>query len=234
LEGIIVILKSLIMRSYWWKITSILLLLYAIVAGFTVDIPDTNIGDTLRNVFYHVGMWFAMLAVMTSSFVNSIKFISKGDIALDTKAKEGVLVGVFFGLLGIVTGMVWASFTWGAPWANDPHLNGAAVSLLVYFAYLILRSAIQDDDKRARVSAVYNIFAYVLLIVFIGVLPRLSTDTLHPGSGDGNPAFGDMDAQMRYVFYPALVGWIMLSLWVLNLRIRYKNIENHLIEKELD
>jgi heme exporter protein C len=57
---------------------------------------------------------------------------------------------------------------------------------------------------------------------------------LHPGSGDGNPAFGDMDATMRYVFYPAIIGWIMLSLWVLNLKVRYKKIESFIEEKELD
>ncbi len=222
------------MKQNWWKILSIILLLYAIGAGFTVQIPDTNIGDTLRNVFYHVGMWFAMLALMTSSFANSIKFLSSGKMINDLKANEGVLVGIFFGILGIITGMTWATFTWGAPWANDPHLNGAAVSLLVYFAYRVLRSAIHDEEKRARVSAVYNIFAYVLLIVFVGILPRLSTNTLHPGSGDGNPAFGDMDAQMRYVFYPALIGWILLSFWVLNLRTRYRKIENYLQEKEMD
>jgi heme exporter protein C len=222
------------MRHSWWKILSVILLLYAIGAGFTVEIPNTNIGDTLRNVFYHVGMWFAMLAIMTSSFINSIKFLSSGKLINDIKANEGVLVGIFFGVLGIITGMTWATFTWGALWANDPHLNGAAVSLLVYFAYLVLRSAIPDEDKRARVSAVYNIFAFVLLIVFVGILPRLSSDTLHPGSGDGNPAFGDMDAQMRYVFYPALIGWILLGLWVLNLRIRYRKIENYLQEKEMD
>jgi heme exporter protein C len=153
----------------------------------------------------------------------------------DLKANEAVLVGIFFGMLGIVTGMTWATFTWGAPWANDPKLNGAAVSLLVYFAYLVLRSAVVDEEKKARVSAVYNIFAFILLIVFIGILPRVSPSVLHPGGkGDGNPAFGDMDANMRYVFYPALIGWIMLSLWVLNLRIRYKKLENRITEKELE
>jgi len=222
------------MKNYWYKILSIVLLLYAIFAGFTVEIPDTNIGDTLRNVFFHVGMWFAMLAVMTSSFTSSIKFLSTGEMEHDLKANEAVNVGVYFGILGIITGMLWATFTWGQPWANDPHLNGAAVSLLVYFAYLVLRSAVPDDEKRARISAVYNVFAFVILIVFVGVLPRLSVDTLHPGSGDGNPAFGDMDATMRYVFYPALIGWIMLSLWVLNLKVRYKKIESFIEEKELD
>jgi heme exporter protein C len=92
-----------------------------------------------------------------------------------------------------------------------------------------------DEEKKARVSAVYNIFAFILLIVFIGILPRVSPSVLHPGGkGDGNPAFGDMDANMRYVFYPALIGWIMLSLWVLNLRIRYKKLENRITEKELE
>jgi len=222
------------MRNYWYKILSIVLLLYAIFAGFTIEIPDTNIGDTLRNVFYHVGMWFAMLAVMTSSFINSIKYLSTGKLENDLVANEAVLVGVYFGILGIITGMIWATFSWGQAWANDPHLNGAAVSLLVYFAYLVLRSAIPDDEKRARIAAVYNIFAFVILIVFVGVLPRLSVDTLHPGSGDGNPAFGDMDAAMRYVFYPALIGWIMLSMWVLNLKVRYKKIESFIEEQELD
>ena len=222
------------MKQNWWKLLSIILLLYAIAAGFTVEIPDTNIGDTLRNVFYHVGMWFAMLAIMTSGFISSVKFLSSGKMEDDLKANEAVLVGIFFGLIGIITGMAWATFTWGAPWANDPHLNGAAVSLLVYFAYLVLRSAVPDEEKRARVSAVYNIFAFVLLIVFVGILPRLSTNTLHPGSGDGNPAFGDMDAQMRYVFYPALIGWILLSFWILQLKIRYRKIESYLQEKEMN
>ena len=92
------------MIKHWYKILSIILLLYAIIAGFTVQIPDSNIGETLRNVFYHVGMWFAMLGVMLASFVNSIKFLSKGDIQNDLKANQAVLVGVFFGILGIITG----------------------------------------------------------------------------------------------------------------------------------
>jgi heme exporter protein C len=222
-----------ILRNFW-KPLSILLLVYAIVAGFSISIPDTNIGDTLRNVFYHVGMWFALLALMTSSFIHSIRYLSKGQMIDDSKANEGVLVGLFFGILGIITGMIWATFTWGVPWTNDPHLNGAAVSLLVYFAYQVLRSAVPDAEKKARVAAVYNIFAYIILLVFVGILPRLSTNTLHPGSADGNPAFGDMDAQMRLVFYPAILGWILLALWILNLRNRARKIESDLQEKEME
>jgi heme exporter protein C len=127
--------------------------------------------------------------------------------------------------------MVWAKYTWGAWWVNDPKLNGTLISLLIYTAYYVLRSAIEDDTKRARLSAVYNIFAFVMLIVFVGVLPRMS-DSLHPGNG-GNPAFGnyDLDSGMKMVFYPAVIGWILLSTWILQIKIRSRKIEYTLDQK---
>lgn len=213
------------MKGIWWKLLSIILLVYAVIAGFTVEVPDTNIGQTMRNVFYHVGMWFAMLAILTRSFIASIKTLNKSKLEDDIDAEQSARVGIMFGILGIVTGMIWATFTWGKPWANDPHLNGAAVSLMIYFAYFILRSSIDDEHKKARISAVYNIFAFVLLVVLVGVMPRLSENTLHPGSKDGNPAFGDMDSTMRYVFYPALVGWMLLSLWIGQIKVTLSKLE---------
>ena len=94
--------------------------------------------------------------------------------------------------------------------------------LLFYFAYLILRSALPDEDKRARVSAIYNIFAFTMMLVFIGVLPRM-TDSLHPGNG-GNPGFGgyDLDGNMKMIFYPAIIGWSLLAVWILSLRVGFK------------
>jgi heme exporter protein C len=223
------------MKRNWWKYLSILLLLYAIIYGFTVRIPNTPIAESLRNVFYHVGMWFAMMGVLTVSFINSIRFLKTNDLTYDSKANEAVKVSFLFGILGLITGMVWAQFTWGEPWANDPHLNGAVITLVVYAAYMILRSAITDDEKRARVAAVLNIFAFVMMLMLLGLLPRLAENTVHPGSGGsegGNPAFGDMDTAMRYVFYPAIAGWIMLGLWILNIRIRIKKLEQYIEDKD--
>lgn len=212
------------MNGIWWKTLSILLLLYAIIYGFQVEVPHTNIGETMRNVFYHVGMWFAMLAILARSFIASLKHLNTTSLIHDLDAEQSARVGIVFGILGIITGMVWATFTWGKPWANDPHLNGAAISLMIYFAYFILRSSIDDDHKKARISAVYNIFAFVLLVVLIGVMPRLSENTLHPGSKDGNPAFGDMNSTMRFVFYPALIGWILLALWIGQVKVKISKI----------
>jgi heme exporter protein C len=132
------------------------------------------------------------------------------------------------GVLGTITGSLWANNTWGAWWVNDPKLNGAAISLLFYVAYFILRSAIPDHEKKARVSAIYNIFAYTMMLVFIGVLPRM-TDSLHPGNG-GNPGFGgyDLDGTMKLIFYPAIIGWSLLALWILSIRVGCKELSEKL------
>ncbi len=215
------------MAKNWWKIAGILLVAYSIVGGFLIPVPEMPIlNETIRNTYFHIPMWFAMMALLTYSLFNSIKFLSGFDLSLDNKADQSVQVSLFLGALGLLTGMLWAQFTWGSFWTNDVKLNGTAISLLTYFAYVILRGSIEDENRKAKVAAVYNIFAWVMMIVFIMVIPRM-TDSLHPGNG-GNPAFGsyDMDNTMRAVFYPAVVGWILIGAWITNLKIRIKNIEN--------
>ena len=100
-----------------------------------------------------------------------------------------------------------------------------ATAVALVLGYMILRNSFQDNLQKARISAIYNIFAFAVLIPLIFILPRM-TDSLHPGNG-GNPAFGkyDMNNQMRMVFYPAIIGWTLLGLWIASLRIRLRKIE---------
>ncbi len=176
--------------------------------------------ESIRNLFYHVPMWFAMIGVMALSFMGSIRYLSAPSGNRDLFAVESVKVGLLFAVLGLLTGSLWARFTWGAWWVSDPKLNGAAVSVLIYLAYLVLRNAVEEAQLRGKVAAVYNIFAFCLLIVFLLILPR-TTDSLHPGSG-GNPAFSryDLDNNMRLVFYPAVIGWFLIGVWITRLRVR--------------
>ncbi|MEI6884629.1 MAG: cytochrome c biogenesis protein CcsA [Bacteroidota bacterium] len=217
-------------KHYWWKLLSFLLLLYAVTYGFYVSIPETMILQTMRNLFYHVGMWFGMMTMLTVSFIYSLKYLKGFNEKNDRVAIEAVNVGLMFGFLGIFTGMIWANFTWGSPWVKDPKLNGAAVGLVIYLAYVILRSSVEDRHKRAKVSAVYNIFAFVLWIIFVMILPRLAGDSLHPATGDNSTPVMPMqlDPSMRTVFYPAMIGWILLGVWILQLRIRLSKIRQQL------
>ena len=132
-----------------------------------------------------------------------------------------------------MTGMIWAQFTWGRFWISDPKLNGAAVGIFMYFAYIVLRGSIEDIHKRAKVSAVYNIFAFVLLIVFILILPRLANASIHPGK-EGNPVLPmELDPEMRFVFYPAMIGWILLCIWIWSIRVRMRELKNRLEDQSL-
>ena len=219
-------------KKYWWKLLSFILLLYAVTYGFYVSIPETMILQTMRNLFYHVGMWFGMLTMLIISFIYSLKYLKGFNQNFDRIAIEAVNVGLMFGFLGIFSGMIWANFTWGSPWVKDPKLNGAAVGLVIYLAYIILRSSVEDRHKRAKVSAVYNIFAFILWIIFVMILPRLAGDSLHPATGDNSTPVLPMqlDPSMRTVFYPAMLGWILLGTWILQLRIRISKI-NHYLEE---
>lgn len=213
----------------WWKITGIILVFYAVVGGMLLPVPARDIlNETIRNLYYHVTMWFAMIFLLTVSMIYAIIHLSKFEPKDDIISAEAAKVAMLFAALGLLTGMLWAKYTWGAFWTSDPKLNGVAASMLVYAAYFLLRNSIEDEQKKARFSAVYNIFAYVMMNVFILIMPRL-TSSLHPGNG-GNPAFAayDLDNQMRLVFYPAVIGWILIGVWILTLQLRKRNIENNL------
>jgi heme exporter protein C len=220
------------MRAYWWKILAILLLAYTLIAGLLLEVPRLPIlNETIRALHFHVTMWFGMILMLAAAVFYSIRYLRTNDLKNDDLALEFTNAGILFGMLGIFTGMLWAKFTWGDYWSGDPKQNASAIGLLIYFAYLILRNSLPDLNQRARIGAVYNIFAFAAFIPLIFILPRM-TDSLHPGNG-GNPGFNayDMDNALRMVFYPAVIGWTLLGTWISTLRVRQRRLERKFEDK---
>lgn len=233
------------MKKWWWKILSIALLVYTIIAGLLLDVPRVPIlNETIRNLYFHVCMWFSMMILFTISVVHAVKYLSSGNLRSDILSRQYAVVGILLGLLGYATGMIWAAFTWADPnsdatasfaaIAREPKLIGAAIALLIYAAYLVLRDSISDMDKKARISAVYNIFAFALLFPSIWIIPRM-LPSLHPGGegSEGNPAlnYNDVDARMRIVFYPGVLGWTLLGVWIVSLRVRIALLKEKILLK---
>lgn len=219
------------MRKRWWKIVCIVLLGYTFIAGLIFEVPQLpQLEETIRNLYFHVCMWFAMMILFTVSVIHAVKYLRTTNIRYDIYSRQFAAVGILFGVLGYATGMVWMSYTWADPnnasfvsygaVAKEPKLIGTGIALLIYLAYLILRDSIIDLDKKARISAVFNVLAFTLLFPTIWILPRL-LPSLHPGR-EGNPALNtnDVDARMRMVFYPAILGWTLLGVWITSLKIR--------------
>lgn len=186
--------------------------------GLFLNIPRINILEhTARNLYFHVPMWFTMIAATLVSAYQSFRALQTGTLVHDTRAREAALMALLFGILGLVTGSTWAHYTWyegtNIWWNFDPKQSMAAVQVLIYGAYFVLRSALDDPEKRARIAAVYNLFAFATVPFLLFVLPR-QMESLHPGA-EGNPAFSEITHPiMRVVFYPAVIGFIGLF-WVL-------------------
>ncbi len=215
------------MKRYWWKLLGVGILMFVLTFGLLSKVPTLNIlNETIRNLFYHVPMWFTMYALFAYSVYHSILFLRKLNMDNDLHARSAAEVGFIFGLMGIATGSLWAKYTWGTFWEpRDPKLNGAAIALLIYLAYFVLRSAVEDETKRARLAAVYNIFAFPMQLAVTYIMPKFMI-SLHPGSSDTvNFKQYEMDSQLRLVFYPAVLGWILLGFWIFTLVYRIQKLK---------
>ncbi len=192
------------------------------------------LNESIRNLLYHVPMWFAMMFLMFVSVIYAIKYLSKQQLSNDLWSESFIKVGILTGILGCVTGSSWASITWQSWWpVDDPKLNGVAIGMFMYLAYLILRNTLKDPYQRARISSVYAVLIFPVFMALIAIMPKLSEDSLHPGSG-GTVGFNkyDLDNTLRLFFYPAVIGWILIFTWITILRYRYVSLKNTIEESE--
>jgi len=201
-----------------------------VVAAFLLS-AATNLPileETARNLYFHVPMWFTMMMAYFVSAAFAIQVLRTEDPKWDMRVVEATRIAMLFGVLGMLTGIVWSRFTWflgtGKWWGSDPKQMMAAVQLLISGAYFVLRSALENARLRARISAVYTLFSVVSMIFLLYVLPRL-TESLHPGAS-GNPAFDKItDPTMRLVFYPAILGFFGIAWWLFDQRVRLAKVE---------
>ena len=206
-----------------------MLLLFTVVFGFLKEIPQFGQNaETTRNVFFHVPMWFGMIILYSVSLVYALIYLRTLNLKHDFYASAFAHAGTLFGILGLVTGMVWARTAWGSYWQNDPKQVGAALTVLMYLAYFVLRSSINDADKRGRITGVYNVFAYFMMFPAIYIVPGLMTSAHPGGQGDEPLMVFKMDPTLRLIFYPAVIGWVLLGVWIASLRARYLQLNERI------
>ena len=221
---------------------AILLVGYALVYGLTTSLPWQKpiLGHSARNMFYHVPMWFGMMAMCGISLVYSLLYLQKGDEKLDHAAAQAANVGLVYGILGLVTGILWSRVTWsrammdwefGAWWPWDPKQVTALIAVLIYAAYFILRNSFEDPRQKGRVAAVYNIFGAASIIPLFYLIPKV-LGGLHPGSNEESATVIDMTLEFRRVFWPAVLGFILLGVTLFLQRWKMAQIEDKLLELE--
>jgi heme exporter protein C len=205
---------------------------YAIYAGLSAKVPYQNPmnAQTARNFFFHVPLWFGAMLMGYTSVVYSILFLRKQDLKWDIRAHEAAKLMLLFGLLGLATGIVWSRVTWGADKANtdpqawwpwDPKQTSALICVLIYAGYMVLRRSFDDNTQRAKVAGVYNIFAAASIYPLFYVIPRVMGGQ-HPNTGNDQSALKGLSSSQFSIFWLAVLGIICLSIWILDVMVRYR------------
>ena len=136
-------------------------LVVANIAVMLLVLPDEMAqGAIYRIIFFHVpAAWTAFLGFLTA-VIASVAYLAGKNLRYDALAVSVTEVGLAFGAANLVTGMIWGRIIWGIWWTWDPRLTSMLVCWLLYAGYLMLRRAVEEPTQRAKVSAVFSIFAF--------------------------------------------------------------------------
>ncbi len=205
---------------------SVILLIIATILVFFV-VPTEAVMGLVQKVFYfHVAAgWVGMMAFFTA-LVAGVAYLVTKQARWDRVGLAGIEIGIVYMLINIITGSIWARPIWNTWWTWDPRLTTAAIMELVYAAYLMLRSGIEDPERRARFSAVYAIVGFVSVpMTFLSI--RIFR-TIHPvvvGSGDpaATGAF-DMTPAMSQTFFFSLITFTVIFVSLLWHRVRLADL----------
>lgn len=199
-------------------------LLFLWIAGWTVLallwaplVPVLN--ETTRVLYWHIpAAWISVLA-LAWSMGHSLAYLKTRRISHDDQASAAAELGLVFCIGATITGSLWAKAMWGSYWNWDPRETSIFFVLLIYGAYLALRSSVEGEERRARLSAIYSAVAFVSVPFLFFIVPRIY-DTLHPDPLINSTGKVNMDPRIRISFYALLIGFTGLFAWMMSLRVR--------------
>lgn len=226
------------MTMHWWKFGIYVWLATVITLAMFSQAIVPGLGETTKNTYFHVSMSFTATVAFFLSMWHSIQFLRTRNLDNDLNAEAAAGLGFLFNVLAMITGAIWARFTWGQFWNWDPKQTAIFVLLLIYAAYFALRSSVETAEKRARLASVYNIFAFPSALFLYFILPRLMPG-LHPGAMENgqmgtNPAVSNTTSpEIRILLYTSFAGFLALFLWLWNVRVRQLRLQ-HTLDMRLE
>ena len=222
--------------DFLWKGFLYILMSFIIVGGIAFPLVNEvtewyqlplvrGLGEQARIIFFHVPTaWLATISFLLA-MIFGIKYLRSNNLDDDAKSLAGLQIGMVFVILATITGSLWAKFAWHSFWNWDPRETSIFVLLLIYGSLFALRSAVENEDKRAKLSAVYSIISFLTVPFFVFIMPRIMAG-LHPGSANDDTAGPvielQMDGNMQLIFFLSLIAFTILYFWIW--KITYKSI----------
>ncbi len=200
--------------------------LVSIVMTFLYAPPEATLGDAYRVFYLHVpSAWVSYLAFGVT-LVGSVMFLIKKSYKGDMVAEASSKLGITFNLVALLSGSIWANMAWGSYWNWDPRETTTLILLLTYIAYLSFRMAIDDREKKARLSSVLGVLGFISVpLSYVSV----ELITLHPGGG---PPLSQLHLTlpMMTTLMIALLGVTLIYTFLLNRTFELMKIEERLSE----
>ncbi len=192
-----------------------------LLVGFSVpSIRDNSSGlilHTRQIVYFHVPSAIAMEVAFLLAAYHGVLWLRRRDAVSDARSLAYAEVGFALCIIATVTGMVFAKHNWGAYWSWDPQQVGILVTLLTYAALFALRGAVDDEEKRRDLWAVYAIIGCLTAVfataVFRRVLPP--NTSLHPEN-----TLVTSDALNKFALWFNVAGYVLLTVQIAALRTR--------------
>lgn len=213
------------MNSKVWLGVSALLMVTALYMVFIYVPTEATMGIVQRIFYLMVPLgWLALLSFLVV-FIGSIFYLVKRDIKWDTIAYCSAEVGLVFTTLALIVGSLWARPVWGVWWTWEPRLTATLVLWLIYLAYLIIRSYVAEEGRRARFAAVIGIIGFIDIPIVV-----LSTSLwrgIHPG-----PVIfeGGLEPAMLQTLLVSITAFTVLFFYLLKERVSIKIVEAELMK----
>lgn len=149
------------MKRFAVSVVSAALIFFAGYAALFIA-PDESTMHAIQRVFYvHVALWSSMYTALTIAFFANVAWLATRNIKWDWLGVSAVEVGVISCTGGLATGVLWGKPAWGIWWTWDARLTTAFLLWILYIAYILLRGLLEDPQRRATLSAVFGIFAFL-------------------------------------------------------------------------
>ncbi len=178
---------------------AILLLIAAAYASFFIAPEERTMGLIQRIFYFHVASAWAGFTAFFLCFIGNLLYVWKRTQKYDWLAVSGAEVGLAFTTVVLITGPIWAHPVWGIWWTWDARLTSTFVLWLLYVSYLLLRTLVEEPDRRALLSSLFGIFAFLDVPLVFGAIRWWRTQHPQPviagGQGSG------LDPTMKSVFF---------------------------------
>lgn len=180
---------------------------------------------TGRIIFFHVPMALAAFVGFLLAMIHAVRYLATRDPFLDIKSETAAELGLLFCVLATLTGSLFARIMWNSFWHWDPKQTSILILLFIYGAYFGLRLAVEDPERRASLSAVYAILAFVAVPFFMWIAPRMPAligagSSLHPT--DTLTSRDGLSLDYKIVLYSSFAGFCGLFAWLYDLQVRVR------------